>query len=138
MLITLLRHFRSSRPELFCKKDVRRNFAKFTGKRLCQNLFFYKVAGWPATLLKKRHWHRCFLVNFPKFLITPILTNTSGECFWYFQTWCYGKEQNRNYSTNLTTIKCDLSENKIDQWYGKLISCSLGKKIKAKRNFSLI
>ena len=30
--------FRSSRPEVFCKKDVLRNFAKFTGKHLCPSL----------------------------------------------------------------------------------------------------
>ena len=35
------------------KKGVRRNFAKFTEKHLCQGLFFDKVAGLrPATLLK--------------------------------------------------------------------------------------
>ena len=28
----------------------------------------------PATLLKKRFWHRCFPVNFAKFLRTPFLT----------------------------------------------------------------
>ena len=34
---------------------------KFTGKHLCQSLFFNKVAGLrPATLLKKRLGHRCF------------------------------------------------------------------------------
>ena len=37
---------RSSRPEVFCKKDVLKNFAKFTGKHLCQRLFFNKVADW--------------------------------------------------------------------------------------------
>ena len=64
--------FRSSRPEVFCQKGVLRNFAEFTGKRLCQNLFFSKVAGLrPATLLKKRPWHWCFPVNFTKFLRTP-------------------------------------------------------------------
>ena len=36
---------------------------------------FDKVAGLrPTTLLKKRLWHRCFLVNFAKFLKTPFLT----------------------------------------------------------------
>ena len=35
-------------------KGVLRNFSKFTGKHLCQSLFFNKGAGWPATLLKKR------------------------------------------------------------------------------------
>ena len=31
---------RSSRPEVFCKKGVLRNFTKFTGKHLRQSLFF--------------------------------------------------------------------------------------------------
>ena len=42
---------RSSRPEVFCKKDVLRNILKLTGKQLCQGLFFNKVAG----LCKKRN-----------------------------------------------------------------------------------
>ena len=37
--------FRSSRPEVFRKKDVLKNFAKFTGKHLCHSLFYNKVAG---------------------------------------------------------------------------------------------
>ena len=37
--------YRSSHPEVFCKKGVLRNFAKFTGKHLCQSLSFNKVAG---------------------------------------------------------------------------------------------
>ena len=32
-------------PEVFRKKSVLRNFAKFTEKHLCQSLFFNKVAG---------------------------------------------------------------------------------------------
>ena len=35
---------RSSRPEMFGKEGVFRNFAKFTGEHLCQSLFFNKVA----------------------------------------------------------------------------------------------
>ena len=35
---------RSSRSDVLCKKGVLRNFAKFTGKQLCQRLFFDKVA----------------------------------------------------------------------------------------------
>ena len=43
------------------RKGVLRKFAKFTGKHLCQSFFFNKVAGLrPATLLKKKLWHRCF------------------------------------------------------------------------------
>ena len=67
--------FRSSHPEVFCKEGVLRTFTKFTGKDLCQSLFFNKVACLrPATLLKKRLWHRCFPVNFVKFQRTPFLT----------------------------------------------------------------
>ena len=33
----------------------------------------------PATLLKKRPWHRCFLENFVKFIRTTFLQNTSGR-----------------------------------------------------------
>ena len=62
----------SSRPEVFCKEGILINFSKFTGKHLCQSLFLNKVAGLrPATLLKKRLWHRCFPMNFVKFLGTP-------------------------------------------------------------------
>ena len=41
------------------RKDILKNFGKFTGKHLFQNPFFSKVAVLrPATTLKKRHWHR--------------------------------------------------------------------------------
>ena len=67
---------RSSRPEVFCKKGVLTNFTKLTGKHRCQSFFFCKSHLFlrPATLLKQRLWHRCFPVNFAKFLRTPFLT----------------------------------------------------------------
>ena len=41
-------------PEVFCKKKVvPKNFAKFTGIRLCQSLFFNKVAGGAGNFIKK-------------------------------------------------------------------------------------
>ena len=59
-------------------KGVLRNVTKFTGKHLCQNLFFNKE----ETLLKKRLWHRCFSVNFAYFKEHFFSQNTSGGCFW--------------------------------------------------------
>ena len=53
----------SSRPEVFYKKRVLRNFAKFTIQHLCQRL-----------CLCQSLWHRCFPVNFAKFLRTPFFT----------------------------------------------------------------
>ena len=73
---------------LFCslRKGVLRNFAKFTGKSLCQSLFLNKVAGLrPATLLKKSLWHRCFPVNFAKFIRTSFLQKTLRGCFYLIQ-----------------------------------------------------
>ena len=58
------------------KKGVLRNFAKFTGKQLCQSIFFNKIS-----LLKKRPWHGWFPVNFAKFLRTPFSQNTFGRLF---------------------------------------------------------
>ena len=43
-------------------KAVLRNFTKFTGKHLCQSLFFNQVAGLtPATLFKKETGAGVFL-----------------------------------------------------------------------------
>ena len=61
--------------EVFCKKGVLKNFAKLTGKHLCQSLFFNKVAD-PrlATFLKKRLWNRYFSVSFAKISRTLFFT----------------------------------------------------------------
>ena len=58
-------------PKVFCKKGVLRNFAKFTGKHLCQSLFFSKVAG---LSIERFLW---FLRNFWEhvFYRTPL-----GDC----------------------------------------------------------
>ena len=72
--------FRSSHRRCSMKKGVLKNFTKFTGKHLCQSLFFNKVAGLRSTsLLKKRLWYRCFPVNFAKFLRTRFFQSTSGR-----------------------------------------------------------
>ena len=52
--------YRSSHPEVFCKKAFLK-FAKFTRKHLCQSAFFNKVANLhPAALFKKTLRQRCF------------------------------------------------------------------------------
>ena len=70
----------SSHQRCSVSKGVPRNFAKLTGKHKCQGLFFNKVEGLrAATLLKKGLLHRCFPVNFAKFLRTLFLQNTYGR-----------------------------------------------------------
>ena len=82
--VSLLFIDRGSHRRCSVTKDVLRNFAKFTGKHLCQRLFFNKVAGLRVTtLLRKKLWHRYFPVNFAKFLATAFLQNTSGWLLLY-------------------------------------------------------
>ena len=77
---TFLVCHRISLPRMFYKKGVLRNFAKFTGKHLCQSLFFNKVAGLRrGILLKMRLWHWYLPVDFTKFLRTP---------FYIKHLWC--------------------------------------------------
>ena len=65
---------RSSHLRCFMEIGFLKNFTKFTGKHVSWSLFFNKVGGLrPVTLLKMRLWHRCFAVNFAKFLRTPFL-----------------------------------------------------------------
>ena len=79
-LVNSKRFLKSSYQRCSIKKGILENFAKFTGKDLCWGLFFKKVASLrPATLLEKRLLHRCFAMNFAKFLRTPFLHNTSGQ-----------------------------------------------------------
>ena len=55
-------------PDVFYKKRIHKNFAKFTAKYLCRSLFFDKDSGLqPAALLQKRLRHKCFSVNFAKY-----------------------------------------------------------------------
>ena len=80
-MLDLLKSKREKQPpEVFREKRCSWKFHKIHRKTPVPGLFFNKVAGLrPATLLKKRLLHRCFLVNFAKFLRTPFLQNTSGR-----------------------------------------------------------
>ena len=105
----IIRTFRSSHQRCSIIKVVLRNFAKFTGKHLCQCLFFNKVVGLrTTTLLKKRLWHRCFPVNFAKFLRTPFLQNTPGRLLLYYEEikWCTTAEP---YQTFMMEFFCEKS-----------------------------
>ena len=49
-----LKKIQKQSPEVLCKKGVLKNFANFTGKHPCWNIFYNQVAGLqPAGFLKK-------------------------------------------------------------------------------------
>ena len=43
---------RSSRPEVFCKKGILKNFTQFTGKHLCQSLFLIQLQAEACNVIK--------------------------------------------------------------------------------------
>ena len=65
---------RSSHQRCSVRKCVLRNCAKYTGKHLCQSLFFKKRCSPQACNFIK---DGCFQVNLAKFIRTPFLQNTS-------------------------------------------------------------
>ena len=76
--------------EVFCKKrcSVFLEISQNSQKNTCAAvsvLIKLLACMRPATLLKKRLWHRCFLVNFAKFLRTPSLQNTFGRLLLFVQ-----------------------------------------------------
>ena len=77
--------YSSSHRRCSVRKGVLRNFAKFTGKQMCQGLFFNKVAGLrlqACNFMKKEAL--AIPVNFAKFPRTPFFTEhlqaAASEC----------------------------------------------------------
>ena len=73
---------RSSHRRYPVKKGVLKNFANFTAKHLCWSIFLIKRRLQACNFVKKRLQHWCFPVKFAKFLITSVLKNISGGCFY--------------------------------------------------------
>ena len=70
------------------RKGVLIDFAKLTGKQLCQSPFFYK----------KKFWQKCFPVKFAKFFKTSFSQNTSSGCFCSFKLIkCFYFSNQRNF-----------------------------------------
>ena len=70
---------KNSHPEVFCKRDVLKNIAKFTGKQLCQNLLFNKL----EDLFNKMSLVAASIVHLFGISITAAVAVIAvGELFW--------------------------------------------------------
>ena len=65
--------FKNSRPEVFCRKVVLKNFVKLTGEYLCWSLSLINCKTQIFEFNIKRLQHSSFLANFENFLRVPIL-----------------------------------------------------------------
>ena len=76
-------NYKSSRPDVFCQKGFLEISQKSQENTCARVSFLIKLQVAPATLLKKRLWHRFFPVNVAKFPRTPFSQNTSGRLLLY-------------------------------------------------------
>ena len=74
---------RSSHQRCSAKKGVLRNFAKFTGKHLCQSLFFNEVPGGACNFIKKEALAQVFSCEFCEISKNAFLT----ERVWATASW---------------------------------------------------
>ena len=96
---------------------VLRNFVKFMGKHMFMTLFFNKVAGlWPGTLLKMRLWHRCFPVNFAKFLRTTLCGCFLNKAYYYILNFYFSSWSNKvcysSFIQNISVFIKDFNNHK--------------------------
>ena len=97
------------------KKVFLKNFSKLTRKHLRRSLFLNKIAGLRLLiLLKKRLWHKCFPVNFVKYLRIPIFI----EHLWWLLL-----QNNKHYLDRF--IPMNSRELLIKQWGVKSSDSSL-------------
>ena len=114
---------RNSRQRCSVNKGVSIKFKKIHKKTSVSESLFNQVVGLrSATLLKERLWHRCFPVNFAKFLRTSFLRNTSGRLLLIGLHWKY--ELNVRGSHWRCSVKKDVLRI-FANLTGKHLCCSL-------------
>ena len=94
-------------PEVLCKKGYFRNFAKFTGKHLCQSHFFNKVAGQACNFIKKEALVQVFSCEFCEISTNTFFTEhfrTTASAFRYRENIKYSACINLN--TNIFKRVC--------------------------------
>ena len=74
--MSTLAKYRNSRPAVFCKKGALKNFAKFTGKYLCQSLFKKE------TLTQVFFCEFCEIFKNIYFYRTPLVAASENSLFW--------------------------------------------------------
>ena len=77
-----------------------------------------------CNLFKKRPWHRCFSVNFVKFLRTPFLQNTSGRLLLQRKV-VYSCCPNTSETTLHKKITCAILALSAQQWFWRKITYTI-------------
>ena len=100
-------------------------------------VFSKKTCSWkfrfrPATLFKKRLWHRCFHVNFAKLLRTPILQNNSEQLLQKVE------QMDRHWDSRSTEVENSQKLSKIKSSYSLMLlemSREINGKFSAKHSY---
>ena len=98
----------SSHLEVFCKKSVLKNVAKFPGKHLCQSLFFIQFQNSNWNFFKRRD----SLTGFFLWIIHLLLA--ASDCFWMFLC---GKKKIKSLKKSISTWR---NTTKKNLWYSRI------------------
>ena len=113
---------------MFCKKDVLRNVAKFSGKHLCQRLFFNKVAGLVLSCEFCEISKNTFFYRTPPVALSEDNTIQSsisvyfviawGSYYWILETLFFARTtaQKMKFSIKGFYRKCDQIRRKLRTW----------------------
>ena len=110
------------------KKGALRNFAKFTGKHLCQSLFFNKVAGAASEIQRQKHpLEKCSAVLTKVFFKNPLLMYKYSD-FDHIEHLCF----NQCSAHNIDRFWSEVTHTPLQYWNGNLC-----KRIILRKCFSL-
>ena len=89
-------YFQKRPPEVFCKKDVLKNFVNFIGKHRCWSFFLIKLQTCSSATLLKRHSNTGVFVNIFKntFLRTPGFFQEFNSLILLEQIWIFENKEN--------------------------------------------
>ena len=117
---------KSSHLRCSMKKGALINFTKFTGKHLCQSLFFHKIAGLKAcNFIKKETMTQAFSCEFCKISKNTFFTEYLFFCLsvscWIFSFICYSYlecwEFYQIFFSNFNKLATIFSFNAWPMWY---------------------
>ena len=97
-------------------------------ENICAESFFLIKLQTLGNSIKKRFWHRCFPVNFAKFLRTTFLQNTSGRLLLIVGAHLYVAFLSTNmtaqkYNCEFGKVICKLNEwTRLDFFVSKLVN----------------
>ena len=122
---------------MFCKKDVLKNVAKFTGKHLCESFFLNKVVS--ESLAQLFSYELCEIVKNTFFYRTPPVV--ASVCSFFVSSWLRGKRHIQNRFKHLrqsSSWKCSMTKTSVYEINPFLTNIPISYPLKTPKNIENI